>query len=234
MQTPTPDEELAARVEALKPRKGAVILVIPILSVVAVFVLYAVTMWIVIGGQAPTGERVTWTFGACPEAKPFMQGRVDAMGLGRPEWLDLPDGFQLTVTLPQDADVASGIPATLTAPGRLRAYPEDLPDTTVFTSDQIDGAAIRQDLTLIPWTVLDLDATGQEAVEQTVLGHRDGEIHYTLDGTFIARVSNLKGFGPEVEFTAEDAVSDRQRLQLVAARTIILDNGPLPCPVTGP
>ena len=32
---------------------------------------------------------------------------------------------------------------------------------------------------------------------------RDGEVVYMLDGQKIARVSNLKGFGREVEFTAE-------------------------------
>lgn len=223
MEPLTPDD-----IEQMKPRKGALVLLIPIFLVFAVLLLYVVTWVVAIQGRAPNGERVTLTWRACAEAQSVIAARVDAMGLGDPVFQEAPDGFSLTATLPGDPETATSIPGTLSERGLLLAKAGD---RVVFDHTHVERAAIRQDLTLIPWTVLYVDEAGVKALSEAVLADRDGEIVYELDGYPIARVSNLKGWGPQVEFTAEDATTDLERMRKTAARTIVIGSEPLPCPV---
>ncbi len=218
------------QVEAMKPRKGAIILVIPILMVVVVFVGYGVMFGLGISGRAADGKRVTLAWEGCPEALDVVQHRVEGMGLGNPVYSKTDAGFTVEVTLPADPDVAAEIPRTLATPGFLRAHPTTDPNRTLFTSDQVEKGAIRQDLTLSPWTVITLSDEGVEALKAYIDEDREGRVTYLLDGLPIGSVSNLKGPTPEVELSPEGK-DDRDRMHKAAARAIIVDSGPLPCPL---
>lgn len=223
MEPLTPDD-----IEALKPRKGALVLLIPVFLVFLVLGVYIVTFVVAVQGRAADGERVTLTWSACPEAQEVIARRVEAIGLGDPVFATIDGGFTLTATLPSDPQVAMGIPATLTEPGVLQAMAGD---TVIFDNSDILSGSIRQDLTLIPWTVLRIDDDAVQRLGEAVMAERRGEVDYVLDGRKIARVSNLKGYGPEVEFTAEDASTDLERMMKTARRTVVIGSGPLPCPV---
>jgi hypothetical protein len=224
------DPTTREQVELMKPRKGAFILLIPIFMVIAVFTAYAFMFGLGVRGRAADGPRKSFLWAACPEAQEVMAHRVAAMGLGDPEFEKTPEGFRLTTTLPSDPDVAAEIPRTLATPGVLRAHPVNAPARTLLTNDDVVNASIRQDLTLSPWTVLTLDAGGVEKLGAFVSEERDGRVVYTLDGLPIGSVSNLKGATPEVELNPEGK-DDRDRLHKAAARAIILDSGPMPCPL---
>ena len=141
----------------------------------------------------------------------------------------LADGvLSLTATLPGDPAIAASIPGTLAERGWLEAR---VGETPIFDSTNVTAGAIRQDLTLIPWTVLTIDDEGQKALQQAVEADREGEVVYFLDDRRIARNSNLKGWGPEVELQAEDATNDLDRMHLTAARSVVVGSGPLPCPL---
>ena len=229
-----PNEEQIARlrqIHEMKPRKGAIILVIPILSVAVVGLAYVVMFSIFLGGRTADGARVTLQWSGCPAAGEVVSRRVEAMGLGDPE-LTTPDGrVVLTATLPAEPDVAARIPVTLAMPGVLRAWPEDDPSSTLFTNADVSQAAMRQDLTLMPWTVLTLTPEARQRLQDTVMAKRDGKVVYALDGQVIGTVSNLKGAALEVELTPE-GTDDRDRMQKAAERTVVLGSGPLPCPLT--
>lgn len=222
------DPDVHAQVEAMQPRKGALLLLIPAALVVLTFVLYTAMLALGLYGRPADGDRVRMAFAGCPEAAPVVQARVAFMGLGDPRLVERADGFDLEVTLPSDVGVARSIPGTLTAPGRLEAVRRDAPDRVLFTEAEVASAAIRQDLTLIPWTVLTLTDAGVAALGAYVQEDREGRVHYRMDGVEIGSVSNLKGATPEVELTPalED---DRARMEAAAARAVVLDSGPLPC-----
>jgi hypothetical protein len=224
------DPHVREQVEAMQPRKGALLLLIPVAMVALVFALYAVALAFGLYGRPADGERVVLVASACPEARAVVAHRVNAMGLGDPVFDEVPGGFQLTVTLPAEADVAASIPVTLATPGRLRAVRESQPDVALIENAQITGAAIRQDLTLIPWTVITLAPEGYEALLAWVREQRDGKVVWSVDGEPIGTVSNLKGAATEVEISpALD--DDRARMMRAAELAIVLDSGPLPCPV---
>ncbi|MEZ4316741.1 MAG: hypothetical protein R3F61_04540 [Myxococcota bacterium] len=214
----------------MKPRKGAFILLIPVIMVIFVFVAYTAMFGLGLYGRPADGRRVDLAWKACPEAKAVVKHRVEGMGLGDPVYTDLDGGFRVTVTLPSDPEVAADIPRTLATPGVLRAHPVNDPGRTVLTNEHVTSAAIRQDLTLIPWTVLTLNTAGLAALDAFVQEDREGRLVYTIDGLPVGSVSNLKGTTPEVELTPEGR-DDRDRMHKAAARSIVLDSGPVPCPM---
>jgi hypothetical protein len=219
------------QIEDLKPRKGAILLVIPILSVIAVGILYVGMFTLGIQGRAADGDRRTFAWSTCAEAQPVVEARVAAMGLGEPEATFADGILRLTTTLPAEADVAARIPQTLAMPGVITGTAESDPARTVITNADITAAAMRQDLTLMPWTVLTLTEAAQERLRAFVLEERDGKVVYRLDGQTIGTVSNLKGAPREVELTPE-GTDDRDRMHKAAERSVVLGSGPLPCPLT--
>jgi len=224
------DPETLEQVEQMMPRKGAFILIIPIAMMVFVFVAYAIALGMGLYGRPADGRRVELAWDACPEARAVVEHRVVGMGLGDPVFTDTSSGFQLGVTLPKDEQVASEIPKTLATPGVLRAHPVDDPARTLLTTEDVAGAAIRQDIALMPWTVLTLTDAGLDKLGAFVDEQREGRIQYLLDGVPVGSVSNLKGKTREVELSPEGE-DERIRMHRAAARSIILDSGPLPCPL---
>ena len=226
------NEQINEQVQMMQPRKGALILLIPIVFIFLAFVAFFGMIGLGIWGRTADGERVTLTWASCPEARSVVEHRVQGMGLGEPVFSNTPDGFTVTMTLPSDPIIAAQIPTTLAQPGILSASRQDAPSSVVLTNEHISSAAMRQDLQLTPYTVLTLTEAGQHRLEAFVEEQKEGKLVYTLDGTEIAVMSNLMGAGPEVEFTPTDTLDARVRMQRAAERTILLDSGPLPCPIT--
>lgn len=218
------------QIEQMKPRKGAIILVFPILMVIGTGALWIGMLSLGVSGRAADGERVELAFSGCPEAEPMLARRVEAMGLGDPELTVDGDLLRLTATLPAEPDVAARIPATLAMRGVLSSSPQGHPDQVLFTNDDVEGAAIRQDITLSPWVVLTLTEEAQSRFQEVVLAERDGHVAYTLDGEPIGTTSNLNGAPREVELLP-DAEDERVRMHLAAERAVVLDS-PLPCALT--
>lgn len=214
------------QIQEMKPRKGAIILVFPILMVIAVFTLWIGMIGLGLQGRAADGERVELTWQGCPEAGPVLEKRVASMGLGEPELHTEGDQLRLTVTLPDEPDVAARIPTTLGMRGVLSSHAEGS-DEVLFTNADVTGAAIRQDITLSPWVVLTLTEAAQERLQAHVLAHRDGRIRYTLDGQPLGSTSNLDGAPREVELLP-DGTDERDRMHRAAEQVIVLD-APLPC-----
>lgn len=225
------DEETRQQVELMKPRRGALLLLIPVSAVLLVIGLWIVALAFGVYGRPADGDRVVFTWSACPEAQAVVAHRATGMGLGNPVFTSTASGFSLEARLPADPDVAARIPITLATPATLSAHVEGTPSRVLLTNADIEGAAIRQDITLSPWTVLTLTPKGLEALRSYVREQRDGKVVYTLDGQPIGTVSNLKGAALEVELTPS-APTEKERLHAAAERAILLDSGPLPCPVT--
>lgn len=225
------EPHVSDQVEAMQPRKGALLLLVPVALVFATLVAYVGLFALGVIGRAADGERVVLAFAACPEAQPVIARRVDGMGLGDPQFATTPEGFSLTVTLPSDPDVAAAIPTTLATPGRLVARRVGAPEPVLFTEARVTSASIRQDLTMIPWTVLTLDEAGVASLLAWAREQREGRVEYLLDGAPIGEVSNTQPISAEVELSPmlED---DRLRLHRAAEWAIVLNGGPLPCPVT--
>jgi hypothetical protein len=153
------------------------------------------------------------------------------MGLGNPE-IQFSDGvLKVTATLPAEPDVAARIPSTLAAPGVLRGTREHQPDVEMLSNADVVQSAMRQDITLMPWTVLTLTDEAQQRLLAFVMEKRDGKVTYTLDGQVVGTVSNLKGAPHELELSPV-GTDDRDRMHKAAERTAILHGGPLPCTLT--
>ncbi len=214
-----------------QPRGGCVVLLAPTLMIGGLILGYAGLFVAGIVGRAPTGERVTVRFEACPEARPLLVARVEEMGLGAPEWsdvLDPPDGFRLVATYPADPVVAAAIPGTLATTGALSAVWAD----GVAVDLPVESAIVRLDASANPRSAVVLTPAAKQAFLASRAAHPNEVAVVRLDGVEVGRI--------EVEDEFEDGQVDlpgpdgtlADAMRVVAARTLTLNRGPLPCPVT--
>ena len=159
----------------------------PLFSVLFVFAAYGLLFGLGVLGREADGDRVQISFQGCPEAKEALAHRVDTMGLGDPQWTDSP--LAVTVTLPSDPLDAEDIPKTLVRPGVMEIY-QDGDDTPTFTNAQITTAAPRLDLTMIPYTVMTLDAEAWAQAREAAGTEPKGRWRFDLDGETIGYQSN--------------------------------------------
>jgi hypothetical protein len=210
-----------------RPLWGLLILALPIVGVAFTFVAYAIMVGMGVRGRAPTGEQVSLAFAGCPEAAAVVGDRMRDMGLeGRP--IEVPGGFGFEVVLPSDPDVASRIPATLSAPGRLEILGEG---TVLATNADVVDASVRMDLMMVPSTLLQVGPEAAERIVGNVRAHPEGRLEFVIDGAAIGTQSNRNPVGRgEVEI-APPGLDGEARFHAVAEWSIIVDH-PLPCEIT--
>lgn len=243
MNEPTPPPSSSgegdAPVDPLEMHKarsiaGLLLLIVPIVSIVTVGIAYLVLFSYGAEGQPASGERVAMRYAACPEAEPLIVARVEKMGLGEAEVRAEADGLTVIATLPAEERVAQAIPATLARTGTMAVRPEDDPDAEPFVTDaHIEYATVVLPFLDIPYAHVQLDADGAEALRSWMETHPEGATAVWVDGEVVSKRKNMP---PEAEgqlsLQLMGEVTDLQRLDFAAETGLILDHGPLPCPVT--
>jgi hypothetical protein len=222
LSDPVPDEQLT-------PRAGCWLFLLPILLGVAMIAAYIVVFVYGIIGHPADGPRVTMTYVGCSEAQDLVRKRVDAMGLGDPVLAPTPDGFTVTATLPSDAAIANGIPATLARTGSFAAL--DAEQGTVIVDGPI-ASSVMQYGTDAPETVVQLDAEESTTLRKYMEEHPHGRMSYRVDGEEAFTRGNTPA---EAKGTIElpvYGVTVEQAMKIAAERDIVLANGPLPCAIT--
>ncbi len=220
------DVPLEQKVEQLRPRAGCVLLLLPVVAVFLTFLAYAWLLWSGWNGRPATGPEVQFAFAGCPEAAPVVVDRLDDMGLGRPEVRPAPDGFALTVRLPAPDTDPAALASTLATVGRFEMRDGD---EVLATHDDIAYAGVRLDVTMSPSTLVVLRPEGRDRVYARMREQPGGSTAMVLDGEEVWRFSNRRPtMNGEFEIPP-DAANDRARMELAAARGIVLNHGPLPC-----
>lgn len=220
------DDELPTR----RPLLGVFFLSAPIVGITLVFFGYLAVIWNGMEGKAAAGEVRRITFATCPEAEPILRARVDDMGLGEPRWETVDGGLAVVARMPEDARVAAAIPGTLATTGAFEVRDDDggviLSNTDLVSATPFIG--LRPD----PRTLLELTEPAGKRLRKHMEAHPAGSVHYVLDGEVIQHRKNLPAETTgHVELEVFEA-SELQRLEVVAHRAIVLDDGPLPCPTS--
>lgn len=216
-----------------RPTWGCVLLVVPIVMTVFGVAAYMGMFTLGVIGREPTGDRVRIEFASCPEAKALVADRTELMGLGDPVFADAADGFSLTATLPADPLDAAAIPGTLAAPGRLEVRdPKSPPDAPpVVAGERVDASTVHLGMDGVI-TLVRLDDKGSNELRDYMIAHPEGEIAYVIDGVTATTRSNLPAEARgNLEILTEGS-DEHAQMRVAAARSIILDAGPLPCVVT--
>lgn len=225
MQTVDPNDP---RLKGMRPAWGLAILTLPIVGVVIVAVGYGSLFLSGTRGRAADGPRVEWTFEGCPEARPLIEARVADMGL-EAAFGDAPGGFVAELVLPGDPEVAAGVPATLTMPGALEVRGAN---ELLVTNADLTDASVRVDLLMYPSTLLRLTPEAAERVKKHVRDLPKGELLFYVDGVRAGRQDNQNPVSVgEIELGLDEG-DDKTRMHRAAALSVVLDHGPLPCPVT--
>ncbi len=221
--------------DRIEPRGtyGCVLLIIPIVMTVFGVSAYLGLFTLGMIGRSATGERVRIEFASCPEAKALVSDRTALMGLGDPMFADTAEGFSLTATLPADPLDAAAIPGTLAAPGRLEIRdPKSPPEAPpVIAGERVDASTVHLGMDGVV-TLVRLDDAGSTTLREYMIAHPEGEIAFVIDGVTAYTRSNLPAEARgSLEITTKGG-DEHDQLRVAAARSIILDAGPLPCPVT--
>lgn len=211
----------------MRPLVGLAILVLPIAGVVATFIAYAVLVSAGLTGRQGRGEEIELRFLACEEAVAPIVARLSDMGLDA-KTRPVPGGFVLEVAPPDDEAVAASIPATLVRAGKLEVLSgADL----LATNADVVAAEPRLDLRMASYVVLRLTPEAASRVTSAVRADPGGSLTLRLDDVDVAQQPNGTPLARgEVEF-APHTDDDVVRMRTIAEWAVVLDHGPLPCPV---
>jgi len=188
--------------------------------------MFAVAMLFVLtrtGGDA-TGERVLIEFdSACADAaQPLIAARAEQIGLGDPGW---PSSAVLTASLPELTDARSTIPALLARQGLFSLTNEE--GTEVLDNTAIEEIAIDLDNAGMPNTLIKLRPHALASIGDSTAEY----LTPSIDGE--ARAANRRTAIQNEGFVTLDSGTGRtaDRMRKAADWAIILEHGPLPCPV---
>jgi hypothetical protein len=207
------------------PRKGALLLLIPVAMIPLVFVAWGLMIWAGLAGRPASGPEVDIGVTACPEARDVLLARAADMGL-TPAVEARPDGFVLHTRMPEDPESAASVPRALAPPGRFEVRGGD---QVLATNADVTEATIRLDLSLSPATLIRLQPAAAQRVAAFVRGDEGGQIEFWLDGQKVGYQVNREVSANELEIWVQEG-GDRARLQVAAERGVVIDH-PLPCPV---
>ncbi len=210
----------------LVPRRGALLLLLPMLAIPVVFVGWAIFLWRGTTVQVADGARVAITLDGCTDARAMLEARAQEMGLAF-ELTDRPGGFTLVTTLPADPDAARQVPVGLTMPGALEVRTPE--GSALLGNDGITDATMRLDLLLQAATLLRLTPAANDAVSAYARSAPDGEVEFWIDGARAGRGKTREMSSGELELWPDEG-TELEKLHLAAARGVALDHL-LPCPV---
>lgn len=212
-----------------RPIWGLLILALPVVGVAVTFVLYAGMLWLGLSGRGASGDPIVLAFDACPEARPLLAARLQDMGLTDAAFEAQGDGVMITLTPTGDAEVDAQLPETLAMPGALQIRGGDL---LLGTNADLIDATVRLDLMMTPSVLLRLKPPAAERLKDHVRSDPGGQLRFLVDGVQIGTQSNRNSVAVgELEIASLDHPGDRALMRAVAAWSVVLDHGPLPCAV---
>lgn len=211
-----------------RPLWGLAILSLPIFGVIAVSLAYVVMWSLGLSGRSASGAQAEIVFEGCADARAPIEARIADMGLSPTSWREVPGGFAVQTQLTGDPEVDARLPETLTLPGALQIRAGD---QILATHEDLTDASVRLDLFMVSYVLLRLRDEAAQRIKRHVRAEPMGKLWLWVDGQRVAWQANQNPVAVgELELSPE--ISDEQeRMYAVAAWAVVLDHGPLPCPV---
>ena len=226
--TPPPQPPVDPRIAQARPGWALVVLAAPIAAFIVVIVLYIGMFWLGFQGRGGDGGAITYAVTSCDEATAPIAARLEDMGL--PAEREGSSPVRLHSRRIGRDDIDATVPDTLATPGVFELRHGD---EVLATNASVLEATTRLDGMMDPWLLLELDPEATEAVVAAVRSDPRGRLTFYLDDEAIAMQPNGRSVQRgEVEGIPLAEMTAAQRMQSVAAWSVIIDHGPLPCPAT--
>ena len=182
------------------------------------------------GGRA-RGERLAIEFQApCgSQAADVLRARVEAMGLGRPEWTVEADRVRLVATLPGLDDDRTAVPALLARPGRLEVRG---PAGVLATEADLVEVRVELDEGGMPVDQLVFASEAAARLAAAIDADHAAFLVFVLDGEELARRPNTIRMEDNALRVISGDGPTRDRMRRAVDRALLLKSGPLACPVT--
>jgi len=224
-ESPAEGAAVDPRVAAARPGWALGILAAPIVLFVVVIALYIGMLTLGFQGRGAGGP-VDYRVAGCEPAVHMIAERLGDMGLPA-EVQTTDDGALVHSRRVGREEVDATIPATLSTPGRFELRHDEV---VLATNEQITEATYRLDGMMDPWLLLRLDDTATAAVVDAVRSDPTGRLTFVLDGQPVAMQPNRRDvMRGEVEGIPLADMDAATRMASIAAWSVIIDHGPLPC-----
>lgn len=209
----------------VQPRAGLWFFALPLIIIPSLVAGYAILLYLGYQGETAMGERVTMRFSTCAEAHDVLKARVDAMGLGEPEYATEGEDLAVTATLPAN-DSAARIPETLARSGEFSITEHD--GEGIVLVGGVESATMRLDFIGEPSVAVQLTREAGKTLEDWMDGHREGEVTMRVDGEPMGNRANHPAERRghlTIRMTDDDRAMQVERVAALA----IVTNAPLPC-----
>lgn len=196
--------------------------------VVSMGVLGALGM---MGGTAE-GERLQIQLQtACgDQAHGVVQARIERIGLGEPQLSADPDGLRLVATMPGLPDDRSLVPALLAQPGHLQVI-DGASNIVLATHTEVIDAGLQLDESGLPLTLVEFGPDAMKRLAEATEGAPDSHLRIEFDGENLGERPNTPPLvDGELRLPSGEGLT-KLRMRRAADRAILLQSGPLPCPV---
>jgi hypothetical protein len=212
----------------LLPKRGALLLLLPIMAIPLVFIAWGWFLWRAGELRTADGPAVSLPIETCPEARDLLAARAEDMGI-EANFSPTPQGFALSTRLPSDPTQAALVSPGLSTPGAVEVRGENGP--VLFHNEGVSDASVRLDLTLRASTLLRLTPEATDAVQAWIQANPIGVLLISVDGRQVGKQVVGQITRGEVEIW-DSGGTDLERMNAAATRAVVIDHGPLPCPVT--
>ena len=223
---------MSDEVVAPRPRAGCLFLALPILMTVVIASLYFILFFMGSITGAASGERVTWTVQTCPQGKDMLVERVNAIGLGQPNWTPNGSAWALEATLPGRDDMADKrIPDVLAQTGQLGIYQGTVanPGQQLIGLDEVKSILFTLREMANPVIEVRLTPSGRKKIRTYMDQHPDDSLSIWLDDIKIMERSNTPVIDGALIELRHHGDNKRESLAITAEWSVVLGNGPLPC-----
>jgi hypothetical protein len=214
---------------------GIFLLVMPIVSIIAVGIGYALLLWFGLAGRPAEGTVMRITFAGCPDAQPLVAARIEAMGLPDVAFGETLDGFTVDTRMPTRDDVAEALPATLAQRGTfaiLRLTEDGSLDPStppIATEANIVEASMSLSFLDTPRARVQLDEASAEALKTWMSEHPAEGLSLQVEGRQVTTRANMPPEAAGELYLDLDHATDLDRMDFAASAAIVLEHGPLPC-----
>lgn len=215
-----------------RPLVGILFSALPIVSIAIVGTAYATLFWAGAEGRPADGALTRVRFAACPEAQPVLAGRVEDMGLGEVTWAHEGAEIVLQARFPSDPAVAQGIPTTLSRPGVLVVHDGEDPTRVIATNADVESASPYLGFRAAPTTLIQLQREPGKRLKQYMEENFKSHLVMKMDGEVLLRRKNMPSEPLGQLMVEAEASTDPRVVTLAAERAVVLNHGPLPCPVS--
>ena len=215
-----------------RPKGLSYLMLIPAALAIGLFLFTGVTSFLIWKGGTAAGERIELVVsGSClQQAKPIVEARMKAIGLGSPQSTIVDQKMRLTMQLPgRTPDEQQQIPKLLLQPGKLLVQAEK---RVMATQQDLTDVSFKTDKEGMPYVELLFAKEKHQQLREHIDKKPQQNLQLIIDGKLVTKRPNSKKLIEEDMRLYPAGDYTRERMKDAVDISILLKNKPIACDLT--